>query len=435
MPRRVPLGIGSYPLPAERTGILPALVRTLPFPARAPASLLALPVALLLALLGGCAGQEGNAGTPGEAAGSEGGVGAGPGGDGPVFQSRDHAYRVVTVVSGLAHPWGMTFLPDGGILVTERPGRLRLVRDGVLHPDPVAGTPEVWARGQGGLLDVALHPDFDSNGLVYLTYSKPVTGGATTALFRARYDAAGHRLVEGQDLFVADAATGAGQHFGSRLAFDGAGHLFMTVGDRGEMREAQNPRNHQGTTLRLTLEGGVPGDNPFAGSTTHRPEIWTWGNRNAQGLVIHPETGELWATEHGPQGGDELNLLLPGRNYGWPEATYGRNYGTGTRISPHEELPGMEGPVHVWTPALAPSGLAVYTGDRFPRWQGSLLAGGLAGNRVARLTLEGHRVVDEETLLREFRQRIRDVRVGPDGYVYLLVDTPSAPMVRLEPAG
>ncbi len=382
---------------------------------------------LLALVLGACSGGTGNAGEapPGtsEASGAE----------GPVFQSELTTFRVVTVVSGLAHPWSMAFLPDGDILVTERPGRLRRVSGGVLQPGAISGTPEVWARGQGGLLEVALHPDFATNGLVYLTYSKPVAGGATTALFRGRLE--GDALVDGQDLFVADATTDTRVHFGSRLVFDGQGHLFMTIGDRGVMEEAQDPSNHQGTTLRLTLDGGVPSDNPFVGRSDVRPEIWTWGNRSPQGLVLHPATGDLWQTEHGPQGGDELNLLRPGLNYGWPEATYGRNYGTGTRISEFEEKEGMESPVHHWVPSIGTSGLAAYAGDAFPAWQGDLFAGGLALPRVERIRLDGERVVSVETLLEDLDHRIRDVRTGPDGLIYILVDAPEAPLLRLEPTG
>lgn len=382
--------------------------------------------ALLLALvLAACSGQEGNAGEA--TAGSQ---SAEPAGE--VHSSQRADFRVATVVSGLAHPWSMAFLPGGDLLVTERPGRLRVVRNGVLQPEPVAGTPEVWAQGQGGLLEVALHPDFASNQLVYLTYSKPAGSGATTALFRGRLE--GNALVDGRDLFVADATTGTRVHFGSRLVFDGQGHLFMTIGDRGVMEQAQNPANHQGTTLRLTLDGGVPADNPFVGRSDIRPEIWTWGNRSPQGLALHPVTGELWQTEHGPQGGDELNLIRPGLNYGWPEATYGRNYGTGTRISDHEEKEGMEGPVHYWVPSIGTSGLAIYEGDAFPEWRGDLFAGGLAGTQVDRIRLDGHRVVEIETLLKDLAHRIRDVRVGPDGYLYILADAPEAPMLRLEPA-
>jgi glucose/arabinose dehydrogenase len=347
------------------------------------------------------------------------------------FTSEHHTFRVVTVVDGLEHPWGMAFLPDGSILVTERPGRLRLVRNGVLEPEPIAGVPEVWARGQGGLLDVALHPDFERNRLVYLSYSKPGPNGATTAVARGRL--VDGRLEDVEDIFVADAWTNRGQHFGSRLVFDGKGHLFISVGDRGVMQEAQNPSNHQGTIIRLHDDGRVPADNPFVGREGFRPEIYAYGIRSPQGLALHPETGELWETEHGPRGGDEINLILPGRNYGWPTITYGINY-NGEKISDHTHMEGMEQPLHYWVPSIATSGLAFYTGDKFPGWKGDAFVGGLAGQQLVRLRFDGTRRVAIEVLLTELKRRIRDVRNGPDGYLYLLVDEPSAPMLRLEPA-
>ena len=344
------------------------------------------------------------------------------------------AVRLVPVVSGLEHPWGMAFLPDGDILVTERPGRLRIIRDGVLLPQPVEGVPPVSARGQGGLLDVRFHPDFQENRWVYLTYAKAVEGGATTALHRARLE--GDRLVEGEDLFVANAVTGAGQHFGSRLAFDGEGYLFMTVGDRGERDAAQDRSNHQGTVLRLMEDGSVPADNPFVGQDGVLPEIWSWGHRNPQGLTFHPDTGELWATEHGPQGGDELNRILPARNYGWPVVTFGREYGPlRQRISDVTEREGIESPVTQWTPSIGASGLAVYTGNALPGWRGDLFAGGLARTNVVRISLEGEAVTEEEHFLQEVGERVRDVRDGPDGHLYLLLDAPRGSLVRLEPPG
>lgn len=347
------------------------------------------------------------------------------------FTSEHHTFRVVTVVEGLEHPWGMAFLPDGSILVTERPGRLRLVRNGALEPEPIAGVPEVWARGQGGLLDVAVHPDFERNRLVYLSYSKPGPNGATTAVARGRL--VDGRLEDVEDIFVADAWTNRGQHFGSRLVFDGKGHLFVSIGDRGVMQEAQNPGNHQGTIVRLLDDGRVPADNPFVGREGFRPEIYAYGIRSPQGLALHPETGELWETEHGPRGGDEINLILPGRNYGWPTITYGINY-DGTKISDHTHMEGMEQPLHYWVPSIATSGLAFYTGDKFPGWKGDVFVGGLAGQQLVRLRFDGTRRVAIEVLLTELKRRIRDVRNGPDGYIYLLVDEPSAPMLRLEPA-
>jgi glucose/arabinose dehydrogenase len=359
-----------------------------------------------------------------------------------VLRSAHHDYRVVPVADGLVNPWSMTWLPDGDMLITERPGRLRIVRDGRLLPEPVAGVPAVHAQGQGGLLDVLAHPDFSSNRLLYLSYSKPLEGGtaSTTAVARGRFE--NDRLVDVQDIFLAD--TRGNGHYGSRLAFDRDGFLFVTVGDRQappsgdlEGHPAQDRANHHGTINRIHDDGRVPGDNPFVGQEGIRPEIWSWGHRNPQGLAIDPRTGDLWATEHGPQGGDELNLILPGANYGWPVIGYGVNYRTGLAIHEGTMREGMQSPVDVWIPSIATSGLAVYTGDRFPRWKGSLLVGGLAGQQIARLTLDGQRVLSEETLLQGVG-RVRDVRQGPDGYIYVAIeDREGAPtaVVRLEPVG
>jgi glucose/arabinose dehydrogenase len=356
--------------------------------------------------------------------------------------SAHHAYRVVTVVEDLVNPWGMAFLPGGDLLVTERPGRLRLVRNGQLVAEPVSGVPAVLAQGQGGLLDVVLHPNFASNSLIYLSFSKPLVEGrgATTAVIRARYENA--RLSDVQEIFEA-VSRGAG-HYGSRLAFDRQGFLFITIGDRQappsgdlEAHPAQDLSNHHGTVVRLHDDGRVPADNPFVGREGARPEIWSYGHRNQQGLVIHPETGDIWATEHGPQGGDELNLIRPGLNYGWPVVGYGVNYRSGATIHVGTHREGMEPPVHIWVPSIATSGLLLYTGDRFPAWRGNLFVGGMAGEQLARLTLDGQRVVNEETLV-QGRGRIRDVRQGPDGFIYLAIDDrqgrPSS-ILRLEPAG
>jgi glucose/arabinose dehydrogenase len=337
---------------------------------------------------------------------------------------------VVTVAEGLEHPWGLAFLPGGDLLVTERPGRLRVIRGGVLDPAPVAGVPEVWANGQGGLLDVALHPGFAKNRLVYLSYSKPGPKGATTAVIRGTFD--GKRLTGVEEILEADAWTGNRVHFGSRLLFDGAGYLYISIGDRGVMQEAQNLANHQGTILRLHDDGRVPADNPFVGRQGARPEIWAYGIRSPQGIAFHPATGALWEVEHGPRGGDEINLILPGRNYGWPVITYGINY-NGTPITEITEKEGLEQPLHYWVPSIATSGLAIYDGDAFPGWRGDVFVGGLVGVQLARVSFEGTRSVSEETLLTELKARIRDVRSGPDGYLYLLVDARSAPVLRLEP--
>jgi glucose/arabinose dehydrogenase len=361
-------------------------------------------------------------------------------GQSPVLRSAHHDYRVVTVVEGLERPWSIAFLPGGDMLVTERPGRLRLVRQGTLLAEPVAGVPAVHAQGQGGLLDVVPHPGFASNRLIYLSYSKPFPDGqgATTVVVRGRFE--NDRLTGLQELFVAD-SRGAG-HYGSRLAFDRNGMLFITVGDRQapptgnlEAHPAQDLSNHHGTINRIHDDGRVPADNPFVGRAGARPEIWSYGHRNPQGLAVHPETGDLWANEHGPQGGDELNLIRPGLNYGWPVVGFGVNYSTGATLHQGTHREGMEPPVHVWVPSIATSGLMIYTGDRFPEWKGSLFMGGMAGEQLARLSMDGQRVRLEETLVHRMG-RIRDVRQGPDGYIYLAIDDRAGgktPIVRLEP--
>jgi aldose sugar dehydrogenase len=350
--------------------------------------------------------------------------------DRPGDPTATHEYTVNELVTGLDRPWGMAFLPDGDILITERPGRVRLVRDGQLRDAPVEGGPSVVAQGQGGLLDITLHPDFDGNQLVYMTYSKGVQGGITTAVARARWD--GERLTGLEDVFVADAVGSGGQHFGSRIVFDPAGQMYVTVGDRGQMDPAQDLTNHIGTTLRLNDDGSVPGDNPFTGDADARDEIFTYGNRNAQGMAVHPETGEIWQNEHGPRGGDELNRMVAGANYGWPEVSFGNHY-DGRNIPDPEPGDDTELPVTHWTPALAPSGLAFYTGDRFPNWRGSAFNGGLAGQRIVRVALDGSEAVHEEDLIAGRGWRIRDVVDGPDGYLYFLTDAANGMLARLEP--
>lgn len=359
-----------------------------------------------------------------------------------VYRSALHDYRVVTVVEALESPWSMAFLPDGTMLVTEKPGRLRIVRDGVLAEDPVAGVPEVVYRRQGGLLDVALHPEFASNHLVYLSYSKPVDdeGNAATAVARGRL--VDDALVDVEDIFVAH-ARGAG-HFGSRLAFDAAGYLYVTMGDRmvppaGDLaaHPAQDLGNHHGVTVRLHDDGRVPEDNPFVGREDARPEIYSYGHRNSQGMVIHPDTGDIWQTEHGPQGGDEANVIVAGANYGWPVVGYGVNYRTGLAIHEGTLREGMEPPKHVWVPSIGASGLMLYTGDAFPEWKGDLFAGGLSERQIARLDLaaDGRTIGVEETLVYDLG-RIRDVRQGPDGFIYVAIDPEEdemTPIVRLEP--
>ena len=359
-----------------------------------------------------------------------------------VVQSARHDYRVVAVAEGLVHPWSIAFLPGGDMLVTERPGRLRVIRDGQLLPDPVAGVPEVLAAGQGGLMEVAPHPDFASNRLLYISYSKPLGEDrrATTAVVRGTFE--NDRFALTDEIFEA-VSRGSG-HYGCKLAFDADGYLFLTVGDRqvpprGDLHAhpAQDVSNHHGVVVRLHDDGRVPVDNPFVGQEGARPEIWSYGHRNPQGLAIHPETGAVWITEHGPQGGDEVNVSEAGKNYGWPVIGYGVNYGAGTAIHASTHAEGMEQPVHIWVPSIGTSGLAFYTGDPFPEWRGNLFAGGLSGQRIDRLTIDDGRVVATETILRG-QGRVRDVRQGPDGFVYVVIDDRSGDetgILRLEPVG
>lgn len=346
--------------------------------------------------------------------------------------SQKHRFRVVTVAEGLEHPWGVAFLPDGGMLVTERPGRLRLIRQGRLDPQPIQGLPAITTKGQGGLLDVALHPDFAQNKLVYISYVAAGEGGIGTEVARGRLS--GHRLEGVETLFRLQPKSGKGIHFGSRLVFDRAGYLYITLGDRGEMERAQRGDDHAGSVIRLHDDGRVPTDNPFVGRSGWKPEIYSFGHRNVQGATLHPQTGELWTHEHGPQGGDEINIIRAGNNYGWPVITYGVNYGLGTRIGMGTHQSGMSQPLHFWVPtSIAPSGMAFYHGDRFVRWQGDLFVGALRKQMLVRLRFEGTRVVEEEYLLKEGLGRIRDVRSGPDGYLYLLTDHRQGALVRLEP--
>jgi glucose/arabinose dehydrogenase len=348
------------------------------------------------------------------------------------LRSDEHSFRLVRVVEGLEQPWSLAFLPDGRILVTEKAGRLRVVRDGRLEPQPIEGLPRVTVHGQGGLHDVALHPQFEKNRFLYLAYAARGDDGVGTELARGRLNA--NRLEEVQVLFRQSPKGRAGQHFGGRIVFDRAGLLYLTLGDRGERDRAQDPADHAGSVIRLHDDGRVPNDNPFAGKPGWKPEKFTLGNRNMQGAALHPQTGELWTHEHGPQGGDEVNIMRAGANYGWPVITYGVNYGIGTKIGEGTAKPGMEQPLHYWVPSIAPSGMAFYTGDKFPRWKGSLFVGALRERSLVRLQLEGTKVVKEERLLRDTVGRIRDVRMGPDGLLYLLQDSSDAALLRVEPA-
>ena len=341
-------------------------------------------------------------------------------------------FAIHTVARGLEFPWGLAFLPDGEMLVTERPGRLRRVAsDGTLSP-PLTGLPAIAEIGQGGLLDVALHPQFAENRLIYLSYAADGDGGHGTEVSRGRLVDGGIEDVE--RVFRALPKAAGGRHFGSRLLFLSDGTLLITLGDRGHEPNGQNLGGHPGSIIRVTDTGAVPDDNPFVGFDGVRPEIYTFGNRNVQGIALDPATGKVWATEHGPQGGDEVNLIRPGTNYGWAEITYGCNYGTGTRIGAGEQREGVAEPALQWTPSIAPSGLTVYRGDAFPGWHGNLFAGALKFRLLSRLVLDDQdRVVHEERLLGEELGRIRDVRTGPDGFIYLLTDSGDGVIARLEP--
>ncbi len=362
--------------------------------------------------------------------------------------AEEQAVRVGVVTSGLTYPWGLAFLPNGNVLVTERLGTLRLIQDGVLDPTPVSGVPAVFTEAVlAGLMDVEVHPEFSQNRWVYLTYSKPTETGSTVALARGRFE--GHALSEVRDIFVADANGGAAG--ASRLRFAPDGTLFMTLGGAfgGRRPSAQDPSNHVGKVLRLRDDGTAPDDNPFVGRAGHKPEVYSLGHRNPMGLAVHPETGAVWASEHAPMGGDEVNVILPGRNYGWPVVSYSREY-SGQRVSGRPWREDLEPPEIVWIPSIAPSGLVFYNGDRFPAWRGDLFVGSLMTGRVERT---GHlerikfnaRGLEQrrESLLVDLRRRIRDVEQGPDGLLYVLTggeflgsdpERGAAALLRIEPA-
>jgi glucose/arabinose dehydrogenase len=344
------------------------------------------------------------------------------------------ALKPVTVASGLQNPWGLAFLPDGRMLVTERPGRMRIVTPAGALGEPLQGLPKVEAARQGGLLDVAIDPKFADNALVYWSYSEadPEGGpGNSTAVARGKLE--GKRLSNVQVIFRQAPKFSSNLHFGSRLAFARDGRLFITLGDRFSRRDdAQLLANHHGKIVRIEADGRVSADNPFIGTPGALPEIWSYGHRNVQGAAIHPVTGELWATEHGPQGGDELNVVEAGKNYGWPVITYGANYGSGTKIGEGTAKAGMEQPLTYWVPSIATSGLAFLTSDRYPGWKGNAFIGGLAGQVLVRLELDGRKVVKEHRLLQDLNERIRDVRQGPDGWLYVLTDSANGRVIRLE---
>ena len=384
------------------------------------------------------------AGAVGSAQQPDPGIPVPPLGAGPyVFDTAEqHNIRVVVVAQGLSHPWSLAFLPDGGMLVAERPGQLRIIRNGKLDPEPVAGVPAVRTDGNGGLMDVALHPRFAENRLIYFTYTKPVENGkGTPALARGRLD--GNRLTDVKDLVVPDAYEGNGGLNG-RVVFGRDGMVyFSTGGNVGKV--AQDPASLRGKILRLRDDGSVPPDNPFVKRAGFRPEIYTLGHRNTLGLIVHPVTGAIWNNENGPNGGDEVNIILPGRNYGWPLVSFGREY-SGARISGSPTGDGFESPLLAWLPQIAVAGMVVYTGDRFPAWKGNVIVGSL---RTGGIAATGHieRVVfnekteeiRRESMLTELRQRVREVRQGPDGFLYILTDEidtlpGKGALLRIEPA-
>lgn len=341
--------------------------------------------------------------------------------------------RTEVVARSLVNPWALAFLPDGRMLVSERPGRLRLIGPDGRPLPAIAGLPAVDAVGQCGLLDVVVDPNFNDSHLIFWTYAEPGEGGNGVAVARGRLE--GNRLEDVRVLFRQLPKVRSSLHCGSRIAIAHDGRLFVGLGDRSSRRDdAQSLDNHLGKVVRIEPDGGVPADNPFVGKAGAKPEIWSLGHRNIQGVALHPATGELWASEHGPQGGDEVNVVEGGRNYGWPLVTYGRNYGTGTRIGEEGPRPGFEQPLKWWVPiSIAPSGMAFVTSDRYPAWKGSLLLGALRGEALVRLALDGRRVVGEERLLQDLRERIRDVRQGPDGYLYIVTDSADGRVLRVLP--
>ncbi|MFB2936974.1 PQQ-dependent sugar dehydrogenase [Aerosakkonemataceae cyanobacterium BLCC-F154] len=349
-------------------------------------------------------------------------------------------FRQVTVLQGLEHPWGIAWLPDGTMLITERPGRLRVVRNGKLEPTPVTGVPEVFAVNQGGLLDVSVHPNFAENRLIYLTYAHGTEQANRTRVARARFD--GKALQDVRVIFEVNRTKSGGQHFGSRILWLPDRTMLISIGDGGNppvrldgdliRKQAQNLQSHLGKIVRLNDDGTIPKDNPFVGNNNANSAIWSYGHRNIQGIAFDPINNQVWVNEHGARGGDELNLVQAGKNYGWPVVSYSREYSTGEPVSAQKSQPGMVDPKTVWTPATAPSGLAFYNGDRFPQWQGNLFSGGLVSRDVRRITLDkAGNVLSQESIA--ISQRVRDVRQGPDGLLYILTDEQDGQLIRLEP--
>jgi len=352
--------------------------------------------------------------------------------DGNVFESDKATFQVITVASGLGHPWSMAFLPSGDILVTERSGTLRLIRNGVLQDDPVAGLPEISAQqDQGGLLDIALDPDFENNRRLCISYVAKGEGGRGTEIGCGTFR--NSRIQDLQVIFRAAPKSKSGRHFGCRLLF-ADGYLYATLGDRGKRPQAQDRGTHPGSVIRLFPDGAIPPDNPFVGRSGYQPEIYTYGNRNPQGLAQDPMTGVIWMHEHGPRGGDELNRVIAGANYGWPVISYGKEYFLPKAVGEGTYKAGMEQPIHYWTPSIAPSGMTFYSGSRFPGWQNSLFLGSLKFQELVRLEFDRGQVVAEERLLSGEYGRIRDVRQGPEGALYLLTDAEDGRLLKIAPA-
>ena len=355
-------------------------------------------------------------------------------GENTSFTSSAGQLEVQTVASGLVNPWSLAFLPDGRMLVTERPGRMRIVTsEGQLSP-PLKGVPDVWASGQGGLHDVAIDTSFAQNRTIYFCFAERTAGGGRTAVARATLNDSNGRLDDPRIIFRQEGPLSSGNHYGCRIAQAGDGNLFVTLGEHFNSRdEAQNLGNHLGKIIRIAPDGSVPADNPFVGRAGAKPEIWSYGHRNEQGLAINPASGDLWETEHGPRGGDEVNIIGKGKNYGWPVIGYGIDY-SGAKIHDSTAKDGMEQPIKYWVPSIAPSGMTFYTAKLFPKWTGSLFSGALAGKMLVRLQLNGNTVTSEERLLQNLNERIRDVRQGPDGALWLLTDNAAGRILRVSPA-
>mgnify|MGYP003632994901 CR=1 FL=1 len=342
-------------------------------------------------------------------------------------------YQVAPVAEGLEYPWSLAFLPDGGMLVTERAGRLRLINAaGELQAAPVSGVPDAFVNSQAGLMGMALAPDFAESGELFLSYACGTAEANHTCLARARFN--GSALENTQEIFRVDPAKKGSAHYGGRIAFLADDTLLLTLGDGFDYREqAQDASNHLGSIVRLNRDGSVPQDNPFVAEQNAKPELYSIGHRNVQGLVVDAQTGRVFSHEHGPRGGDEINLTQAGKNYGWPKITYGIDY-DGAQVSPYTELPGLEQPLLHWTPSIAPSGMTLYRGDLFPHWQGNLLVSALAAKEVRRVVLDGNQLVEQESLFKELGVRFRDVRTGPDGALYLLTDSANGSVLRVTPS-